>query len=154
MLSLDPNGGLSIDVGYLESKLTSLDAKYGHFLRYEKSLVGLKDRMLQYIREQAQLDAIKQPKAVLVVEINKFYKSSTYSFNMNKLNDFASQLKAKFQTARILKFDPYVLKNTIVAWPKKANSFVFYKSRFPSHLLHQNFANQHNQRGNQTGGKL
>ena len=53
---------------------------------------------------------MKQPKQVLVVEINKFYKSSNYSFNMNKLNDFSSQFKAKFLTARLLKFDPYVLK--------------------------------------------
>ena len=56
------------------------------------------------------LDMMKQPKQVLVVEINKFYKSSNYSFNMNKLNDFSSQFKAKFLTARLLKFDPYVLK--------------------------------------------
>ena len=39
---------------------------------------------------------IKQPKLVLVVEINKFYKSSNYSYNMVKLNDFTSQFKAKF----------------------------------------------------------
>ena len=67
-----------------------------------------------------------KPKPVLVVEITKFYKGGTYT-SMNKLNDFSSQFKAKFQTARILKFDPYILKNTIVAWPRKANSFIFYK---------------------------
>ena len=70
---------------------------------------------------------------------------------MNKLNDFASQMKAKFEMARILKFDPYVTRNTIVAWPKKANSYVFYKHKFPNHLL--GYQNHHHGRGNQ-GGKL
>ena len=78
---------------------------------------------------------MKQPKLVLVIEINKFYKSSNYSFNMNKLNDAASTFKAKFNTARLLKFDPYVLKNTIVAWPKKYPANVYYKHKFPTHFM-------------------
>ena len=54
---------------------------------------------------------------------------------MSKLNDFSQQFKAKFLLARIIKFDPYVLRSTIVAWPKKAQSFVFYKHKFPSHFI-------------------
>ena len=77
---------------------------------------------------------MKQPKLVLVIEINKFFKSSNYSFNMNKLNDASSQFKAKFHTARLLKFDPYVLRNTIVAWPKKFPP-IYYRHKFPTHFM-------------------
>ena len=42
-----PRDSLSIDLAYLEAKLESLESKYGHFLRYEKSLVGQKDRLIQ-----------------------------------------------------------------------------------------------------------
>ena len=80
---------------------------------------------------------MKQPKSMMVViDINKFYKSSNYSCNnMMKLNDLAQQFKAKFHTARLLKFDPYVLKNTIVAWPKKYPNYLFYKHKFPQPYL-------------------
>ena len=48
-----PNYQASIDSNYVEMKLNKLDEKYGHFLRYEKSLVGLKERLIEYIRQQA-----------------------------------------------------------------------------------------------------
>ena len=78
---------------------------------------------------------MKQTKELVVVEVSKFYKNQSYSYNMSKLNDFSQQFKAKFLLARIIKFDPYVLRSTIVAWPKKAQSFVFYKHKFPSHFI-------------------
>jgi len=67
---------------------------------------------------------------------------------MSKLNDFASQFKAKFLTAKILKFDPFALKNTIVAWPKNSNSFFFYKHKFPSHFLYSTHNHHNNNRHN------
>ena len=70
---------------------------------------------------------------------------------MNRLNDFASQFKAKFLLARSLKFDPFALKNTIVAWPKKSNSFVFYKNKFPHQFLYGANGHQHHGRH---GGKI
>ena len=65
---------------------------------------------------------------------------------MNRLNDFASQFKAKFELARILKFDPSALRNTVVAWPKKSNSFVFYKHKFPNQFMYANGGQQNNNR--------
>ena len=44
--------GQSIDIGYLEAKLAALDNKYGHFLGYEKALTGVRDRIMQQVREQ------------------------------------------------------------------------------------------------------
>lgn len=50
----------SVDLSYLESKLNSLENKYGHFLRYEKSLTDLKSRLMRDLGELARLDAMKQ----------------------------------------------------------------------------------------------
>ena len=69
------DGGCRVDIGYLEMKLAALESKYGHFLRYEKSLVGLKERLIQQIREQEQMDYMKQTKELVVVEVSKFYKN-------------------------------------------------------------------------------
>lgn len=41
----------TIDLNKLEAKLDTLENKYGHFLRYEKSLLGLRERLMQYVRE-------------------------------------------------------------------------------------------------------
>jgi len=52
-----------------------------------------------------------------------------------------------------LKFDPFALKNTIVAWPKNSNSFLFYKHKFPAQFIYQTHNHHHNNRQN-NGGKV
>ena len=78
------------------------------------------------------MNTIKQPKQVIVVEINKYYKAPGYGFNLAKLNDFAQQFKAKFKTLQMFKFDPFVMKMTVVGWPKKSNDYYcFYQHKMP-----------------------
>ena len=80
------------------------------------------------------MNQLKPPKQVIVVEINKYYKApgSGYGFNLAKLNDFAQQFKAKFLTLRMFKFDPFLLKTTVVGWPKKSSdNYCFYQHKMP-----------------------
>ena len=88
-----------------------------------------------------QMNALKAPKQLIVVEINKYYKAPGYGFNLAKLNDFAQQFKAKFLTLRMIKFDPFVLKCTVVGWPKKSNNnYSFYQHKMPQQFVSlQNF---------------
>ena len=43
-------------ISYLEAKLDMLEDKFGHFLRYEKSLAQLKERLVKFAREKISID--------------------------------------------------------------------------------------------------
>ena len=76
------------DLKLLEKKLLSLEEKFGHFLRYELSLLKMRDKLMQTMREQQLQNSLKAPKQIIVVEINKYFKTPGNGFNLAKLNDF------------------------------------------------------------------
>ena len=71
----------TFDMVTLEEKLAKLERGYGHFLRHEKSLAGVRERLLQQVSEQVHYDKVKKHCPVLVVETHKFYKICTQKSN-------------------------------------------------------------------------
>lgn len=73
-----------------------------------------------------------QPKEVFVVEINKVYRAPSNDPYFHKMSEPVEQFKAKFNTLKMLKFDPFGMRLSIVGWPKNnKNEFAFYKSKSP-----------------------
>jgi len=54
---------------------------------------------------------LKAPRDVIVLDIIHLYHTG----NISKLQDPVEQYKAKFETMRALKFDPFVMGCTVVA---------------------------------------
>lgn len=51
------------------------------------------------------------------------------------MNVFTADFKAKFMALRLLRFDPFVLQMTIVAWPHSSeDNFSFFKKTQPPSL--------------------
>ena len=72
-----------------------------------------------------------------MLDIGKYYRGNTGYQNgaigsLQRLNDYGNQFKAKFQIMRMIKFEPLVMKSTVVGWPKKSpNNMNFYKHKVP-----------------------
>jgi len=71
-------------------------------------------------------------KEVFVVEINKVYRAPSNDPFFTKMNEPVEQFRAKFNTLKMLKFDPFAMKMHIVGWPNKnKNEFAFYRTKQP-----------------------
>jgi hypothetical protein len=65
------------------------------------------------------------------MEINKVYRAPGND-SLNRMNDPVEQFKAKFNTLKMLKFDPFCMRISVVGWPKNnKNEFAFYKLKMP-----------------------
>lgn len=73
-----------------------------------------------------------QQKEVFVVEINKVYRAPSNDPFFTKMNEPVEQFRAKFNTLKMLKFDPFAMRISIVGWTNKIkNEFAFYKNKMP-----------------------
>ena len=72
-------------------KLQRLEDKFGHFLRYDPTIAKMKGYIMNLMQSQMEMNQLKPPKQVMVLEINRYYKApgSSHGFNLAKINELA-----------------------------------------------------------------